>query len=122
MTRKGQYQRRLYHLKKKILVHNYTHLSATEFANAIVQNTEETIAADERNLLILFDAREAVIDKSVLTTCIKNAPRVRKYVNKMAIVGVLQMQLPFVEYVSRIGGLQAKVCTSFDEAKEWLAE
>ncbi len=122
MNQKGQYQRRILYLNKQIVVHSYTNLSSEVFSAAIVQNTEETIETDDLDLLVLFDATGSVIDKKTLMTCIKNAPRVRKYIQKMAIVGVEKMQLPFVEYVSRIAGLPVKVCSSFDEAKDWLAE
>ena len=51
----GKYSKYIHHKRVRVIVHNYSDLESEEYAMAIQQNIDETIANGQTDLRVLFD-------------------------------------------------------------------
>jgi hypothetical protein len=110
------------HKGKNILLEDFSEVKPGEEFNKILEQARLMIMSQPpKSVLALFDATGANFDMEALTALgdfvKKNTPHV-KYATVVGISGLLTIAL---QAVQRVGGRDFKVCSSREEAMDFLA-
>jgi nitrogen regulatory protein PII len=110
----------LKHNGKTIVLHDYAGLGGQDYADAILKNAEAADADLLEERLVLIDAADTVVDKSVMKAykiiAKKNAGRL----SKTAVIGATGIQKLFITTISNLFRLNVRAFDSRDEAVKWL--
>ena len=114
------YRSTLEYAGKTIVVHNYRGLSCEDYSNAIIQNMQLAVENPDDERLVLIDARDTVVDKSVMKAYKAMASRTSPHISRTAVFGATGIQKLFVETIANLFRLNVRLFSSKDQALDWL--
>ena len=76
----------------------------------------------EGSLLLLMDTRNSVASVEVISYFKQTALRTKKYIAKIAVIGITGVRKILFDAIVQFSGLNAVIFESLEEGKDWLAE
>jgi hypothetical protein len=107
----------------RIFFADYHSLGGEELLEAIKENEEVAVALYEqgvRDLLVLSDVTDTIVDKHAATAFMKVSKAVRPITKASAVVGVGDARKVILNVVNAFSKVQHKTLDSLEEAMEWL--
>jgi adenosine deaminase len=110
------------HRNVKLYHHDYNELSADEIVPAIESSVNAIVERAEENLCIIIDLRRVKLDHRALTAFRQTSALSKPYIKKIAVVGIYEIQMAFLNYISDLIGLQIRAFDTIEQASDWLTE
>jgi hypothetical protein len=107
---------------EKIYHHVYEGLREEEIVPAIEHTVEAMVAGAETDLLILLDARGVKFDRKALAAFKRTSHFSKHVIKKIAVLGIHEIQIAFLNYISTVFKLNIRAFEDIDKAKRWLVE
>ena len=111
------------HRGKRILHMNFTHLSPEELSDAIEEARPIIASEPPHSILGLLDVTGTPVSKSIAASWKAFAAHNAPYINISALVGVDGIKHIIFQAVINVTGRKNLILkSSFQEAKDWLAD
>jgi hypothetical protein len=112
------------HEDRQIVLMDFTHVTTTDEALAVIEEARQFVAAQprRRNLLTLVDVTDSVQDDRVLEALKALAAHDKPWVLAGAVVGVGGARRLLFKLVAMLSGRKLASFASQDDAKEWLVK
>ena len=114
------YRSTLEYAGKTVVVHNYRGLGYDEYSNAILQNMQLAMTESTVEKLVLIDATDTVVDKSVMRAYKAMAKNTSAKLSKTAVVGATGIQRMFVNTIANLFKLNVRTFATKEDAIAWL--
>ncbi len=92
-----------------------------DYANAILQNMALAEAEQSQDRLVLIDATDTVVNKSVMKAYKVIAGKTSSYLSRTAVIGTTGIQKLFIATISHLFKINVRAFDAKDEALRWLA-
>ena len=116
----AKYRSTLEYAGKTIVVHHYNGLGCEEYSNAILQNMQLAMTESSVEKLVLIDATDTVVDKSVMKAYKQLAKNTSAKLSKTAVIGATGIQRVFVNTIANLFKLNVRSFSTKEEALAWL--
>ena len=116
----SSYRKLIQHNGKTIACHDYHGLGGQDYAEAILQNAALIENERFRDRLVLIDATDTVVDKSVMKAYRIIAEKSADALSKTAVFGATGIQQLFITTIANLFRLDVRAFKTKDEALEWL--
>jgi len=110
------------HRDIKVYHHDYNGLSQHEIVPAIESSVNAIVERAEENLCIILDLRQVKLDHRALASFRQTSALSKPYIKKIAVVGIYEIQMAFLNYISNQFGLHIRAFDTIEQASDWLTE
>jgi len=105
---------------KEILLDDYSNLNQEVFLQLIYQITDLTFKSGKTDILLIVDVTHSFANKEIIKAFKESGKRSKPILNKTAVLGITGVKKILLNVVNKFTGLNAKVFSTMEEAKEWL--
>lgn len=110
------------HRNVKVYHHDYNGLRDHEIVPAIESSVDAIVERAEEDLCIIIDLRQVKLDHRALDSFRQTSALSKPYIKKIAVVGIYEIQMAFLNYISNLFGLHIRAFDTIEKASDWLAE
>jgi len=109
----------------KILYSDYSDLAGQEFIDLIWENNKKFLDRPPEELkdsLVLLDITKSTVSRSAVKAFEESGKMVHPHQKALAVIGVVGLKRVFVDFLSRITHINARIFTTAQDALDWLVE